>query len=432
MAWLVVAAVAAALLAGFCASAEVALVRASRAGAHELLPGGDHDALSRLQAILAEPSRYLSVLLLARVACETSATVLMTVALLHWLGDGWRTFLLIAVIMIAVLYLLAGIGPRTLGHQHERRVALAAAGVLYPVVRALGPLPRLLLATSSFLTPGRWSRDGALGSEEDLRGLVDLLERRRVIEPGEREMIHSVFELGDTIVREVMVPRTDIVFVERGKTLRQALSLALRSGFSRIPVVGENEDDVIGVAYLKDLVNRSQENPDGTSVEKVESVMRPATFVPESKPIDELLREMQQRRIHLAIVIDEYGGTAGLVTIEDILEEIVGEITDEYDQEQPAVEWLAPGRARVTSRFPVTDLAELFGVRIDAEDVETVGGLLAHALGRVPIAGSVATVAGLRLTAESLAGRRNRIGTVTVERLVPAVRGGAPERPDRA
>jgi CBS domain containing-hemolysin-like protein len=203
-------------------------------------------------------------------------------------------------------------------------------------------------------------------------------------------MIHSVFELGDTIVREVMVPRTDIIFVERGKTLVQAVSLALRSGFSRIPVVGDNEDDVIGVAYLKDLVNRSQENPDGEAVETVESVMRPATFVPESKPIDELLREMQQRRIHLAIVIDEYGGTAGLVTIEDILEEIVGEITDEYDQEQPTVEWLEPGRARV------------------------------------------ATVAGLRLTAESLAGRRNRISTVTVERLVPAVPGRDQQRPDGA
>jgi CBS domain containing-hemolysin-like protein len=144
--------------------------------------------------------------------------------------------------------------------------------------------------------------------------------------------------------------------------------------------------------------------------------MRPATFVPESKPVDELLREMQQLRIHLAIVIDEYGGTAGLVTIEDILEEIVGEITDEYDHEQPTVEWLSPERARVTARLPVTDLEELFGTTIEAEDVETVGGLLAHALGRVPIAGSVATVAGLKLTAESLAGRRNRIGTVTVER----------------
>jgi CBS domain containing-hemolysin-like protein len=212
-----------------------------------------------------------------------------------------------------------------------------------------------------------------------------------------------------------MVPRTDIVFVERDKTVRQALSLALRSGFSRIPVIGENEDDMIGIAYLKDLVQHNEQHP-GNEAAKVESVMRPATFVPESKPVDDLLREMQARQIHLAIVIDEYGGTAGLVTIEDILEEIVGEITDEYDQEQPTVEWLAPGRARVTARLPVTDVQELFGVTIDAEDVETVGGLLAHALGRVPIAGSVAHVAGLTLTAESLAGRRNRIGTVTVER----------------
>ena len=216
---------------------------------------------------------------------------------------------------------------------------------------------------------------------------MDLLEQRNVIQPDERAMIHSVFELGDTIVREVMVPRTDMVFVERGKTLRQALSLALRSGFSRIPVVGENEDDVVGIAYLKDIVTRSYEHREGESVEKVDSIMRPATFVPESKPIDVLLREMQARQIHLAIVIDEYGGTAGLVTIEDILEEIVGEIADEYDKEQPPVEWLGDGRARVTARLGVEELEELFGVRIEAEDVETVGGLLAQRLGRVPIAG---------------------------------------------
>jgi CBS domain containing-hemolysin-like protein len=150
--------------------------------------------------------------------------------------------------------------------------------------------------------------------------------------------------------------------------------------------------------------------------------MRPATYVPDSKPIDELLREMQARQIHLAIVIDEYGGTAGLVTIEDILEELVGDIADEYDREQPAVEWLAPDKARVTARLGVDELAELFGVTIEAEDVETVGGLLAHALGRVPIAGSEATVAGLRLTAESLAGRRNRIGTVVAARVHAAAR----------
>jgi CBS domain containing-hemolysin-like protein len=418
VAWLIVAAVLLALLAGLCASAEVALMRVSRSGAGELArtPGRRGRAATRLQAVLADPARHLAVLLLVRISGETAAVVLVAAALLHWLGNGWRTFLITVVIMIAVLYLLAGIGPRILGRQYDRSVALAAANVLQPIVRLLGPIPRILLALGSVLTPGRGSRD-AFGSEEELRGLVDLLEQRQVLEPGARAMIHSVFELGDTIVREVMVPRTDIVFVERDKTLRQALSLALRSGFSRIPVVGENEDDVIGIAYLKDLVNRIQEHPERESVEKVESVMRPATFVPESKPVDELLKEMQQRRIHLAIVIDEYGGTAGLVTIEDLLEEIVGEITDEYDQEQPAVEWLAPDRARVTARLPVTDLEELFGVRIEAEDVETVGGLLAHALGRVPIAGSVATVAGLRLTAESLAGRRNRIGTVTVERV---------------
>src|SRR5690606_13634014 len=204
-----------------------------------------------------------------------------------------------------------------------------------------------------------------------------------------------------------MVPRTDMVFIERGKTLSQALSLALRSGFSRIPVVGENEDDVVGIAYLKDIVRRMQETGDATA--RVDGLMRPATYVPESKPIDELLREMQARQTHLAIVIDEYGGTAGLVTIEDVIEEIVGEITDEYDQEAP----------RVTSCPAVDGLAEPFVTEIEVEDVDTVGGLLAHALGRVPIAGSQATVGDLQLTAENLAGRRNRISTVVVRRVPP-------------
>jgi CBS domain containing-hemolysin-like protein len=240
------------------------------------------------------------------------------------------------------------------------------------------------------------------------------------IEPGEREMVKSVVQLGDTIVRDVMVPRTDMVFIEADKTVQQALSLALRSGFSRLPVVGENTDDIVGIAYMKDIVAWEHEHPgsgDGAeATEKVAAVMRPASFVPDSKPVDELLRQMQARRTHVSIVIDEYGGTAGLVTIEDILEEIVGEITDEYDNEQPPVERLESGSVRVTARLPVADLEELFGVSVQAEDVETVAGLLAHELGRVPIAGSTATVSGLRLTAEkNLADRRNKIGTVLVE-----------------
>ena len=191
---------------------------------------------------------------------------------------------------------------------------------------------------------------GGHGGDPELNGrpgvddLVDYIESQDEIEPGEREMVRSVVELGDTIVREVMVPRTDMVFVERDKTLGQALSLALRSGFSRIPVTGESTDDVVGIAYLKDIVAWIHEHPDAEEPERVEKVMRPATYVPDSKPVDELLRQMQLQRIHVAIVIDEYGGTAGLVTIEDILEEIVGEIADEYDNERAPVEWLAPAR----------------------------------------------------------------------------------------
>jgi CBS domain containing-hemolysin-like protein len=415
MGWLLVAALALMLLAGWCTSAETALLRVSRAGAKELGRSAG-DASEPLQAVLTEAPRYLSVVLLARVAAEISSAVLVTAVLVQWWGVGWRAFLVTAVAMTVASYVLAGTLPRSFARHYPVKVASAAASVLRPVVRLLGPLPRLLAAVGTAFTPSQARRDSQSGTEEDLRGLVDLLEQRQVIEPGERQMIHSVFELGDTIVREVMVPRTDMVFVEGHKTLRQALSLALRSGFSRIPVTGENLDDVVGIAYLKDIVTRSHEHREGESTETVDSIMRPATFAPESKPVDDLLGEMQARHVHMAIVIDEYGGTAGLVTIEDILEEIVGEIADEYDRERPPVEWLADDEARVSARLLVEELEELFDVSIDAEDVETVGGLLAHRLGKVPIAGSVATVSGLRLTAESLAGRRNRIGTVTVQR----------------
>jgi CBS domain containing-hemolysin-like protein len=223
-------------------------------------------------------------------------------------------------------------------------------------------------------------------------------------------MIHSVFALGDTIAREVMVPRTEMVWIESGKTLRQALALFLRSGFSRIPVIGESVDDVLGVLYLKDVIRDSDDS------RPVVGVMRQATFVPESKPVDDLLSEMQAARTHLVIVVDEYGGTAGLVTIEDILEEIVGEIRDEYDVERPPVERLPDGAVRVTARLPIEDLGELFDVELPADEVETVSGLLAQALGRVPIPGAAATVGGLRLVAEGTTGRRNRIDTVLVHR----------------
>jgi CBS domain containing-hemolysin-like protein len=231
-------------------------------------------------------------------------------------------------------------------------------------------------------------------------------------------MIHSVFELGDTSVREVMVPRTDVVFIERSKTLRQAMSLFLRSGFSRIPVVGEDLDDIIGFAYLKDVSKRVFDRQAAQTTEHVESMMRPVFHVPDSKPVDDLLREMQADRRHIAVVVDEYGGTAGVVTIEDILEEIVGEITDEFDTEERPVEELPDGSIRVSARFPVDDLEDVVGVAIEDDDVDSVGGLLAKYLGKVPIPGSSVEVKGLRLMAEEAKGRRNRVGTVRIAHVV--------------
>lgn len=231
-------------------------------------------------------------------------------------------------------------------------------------------------------------------------------------------MIHSVFELGGTIVREVMVPRTEMVYIERHRTLRQALSLGLRSGFSRIPVVGDGPDDVAGVVFLKDLVKRVVEHRDAERTELVESIMRPAHFVPDSKPADDLLREMQAHRQHMAIVVDEFGGTAGLVTIEDILEEIVGQISDEYDTEQPEVIHLSDGAIRFSARLSLEHLCEETGMDLDPDElgVETIGGLFARRLGRVPIPGATITEQGWRLVAESAEGRRNRISTVRAER----------------
>ncbi len=426
-AWLLVAAAVLALAAGWCANAEAALGLVSATGAAERATGNKPgNKPGRLSAVAADLPRYMSVLLLLRALCEVLAAVLVTAAFVRWLGDDWRAVLAALAVVIGLRYALTGVRPQVVRvGPHTERTAQRAAAFLFPLTRALGPLPRLLVACGNTLPPTRRTRplvdDDGPPNRSELRGLVDYLERRTGIEPGERDMVRSVFELGDTIVREVMVPRTDMVFIEADKTVEQALSLALRSGFSRIPVVGENEDDVVGIAYLKDIVAWSHEHPvappakDGAT-EKVATVMRPASYVPDSKPVDELLRQMQAQRNHVAIVIDEYGGTAGLVTIEDVLEEIVGEIADEYDNERPPVEWLSGDSARVTARLPATELGELFGVDLEDEDVETVAGLLAHALGRVPIAGSTATVRGLRLTAEHLAGRRNKIDTVLVER----------------
>jgi CBS domain containing-hemolysin-like protein len=420
-------------LAGTFGAMDAALQRVSKARVEEMRREGVKRA-DALEEIIAERARHVALLLLLRIVCETLAAVVLTVILYGVWGSGWQTVLTAAGVMIVVSYVLVGVGPRTLGRQHAYGVALATAGVMRLLGRVLGPIATLLILIGNMITPGRGFRDGPFSSEVELRELVDMAEERGVVESGERQMIHSVFELGDTIAREVMVPRTEVVWIERTKTVRQALALCLRSGFSRLPVIGENVDDVVGVVYLKDLVRRAQGNHDARNGPKVEEVMRPPTFIPESKPVDELLRDMQAARIHIAIVVDEYGGFAGLVTIEDILEEIVGEIADEHDAfQRPPVEELPDGSVRVTARLPVQDLAEVFpDVELPQDDdVETVGGLLARALGRVPIEGAAAEVGGLRLVAESTGGRRNRIDTLLVCRVRPEEPEGGEEAGQR-
>jgi CBS domain containing-hemolysin-like protein len=411
--WLLVAAALLMLAAAVLSMADAALSRVSRSAVEEMVREEQRGA-ERVARVIADPAATLNVLLLLRTLAELLATTIVAVVCQRTLDRTAAAIALAAGVMTVTDYVVVGVGARTLGRQHPATVARRTARLALVLTTVLGPLPRVLILLGNVLTPGRGFREGPFTSEAELRELVDLAEERQVIEAGEREMIHSVFELGDTLVREVMVPRTDMVWIERGKTVRQGLSLALRSGFSRIPVVGENEDDVVGVAYLKDLARRVYEDED--RAEKVDEVIRPPYFVPESKPVDELLRDMQSRQVHVAVVIDEYGGTAGLVTIEDILEEIVGEIADEYDRESPRTEKLGDGSVRVNVRLPVDDVEEMFGVRFDLEDVETVGGVLAAVLGRVPIPGATATLQGLTFVAEGAKGRRNRIGTVLIRR----------------
>ena len=419
--WLIVAAAILVVLAGLLASAEAALSSLSKARAEELAEEGRGGA-KRLLRIASDPSRYINTTLLLRVAAETASVVLVALVIADAFDSTWQRVLIAVVLMVVVSYVAIGVGPRTLGQQHSERVALAVSGPVMLMTRVLGPASRVLIAVGNALTPGKGYREGPFSSEAELREFVDLAEASRLIESGERRMIHSVFELGDTVVREVMVPRTDVVFIERHKTLRKAMSLALRSGYSRIPVVGESLDDIVGMAYLKDITKRVFDNHDAETTERVESVARGCMYVPDSKPADDLLREMQAQRTHVAIVIDEFGGTAGMVTIEDILEEIVGEITDEYDREPDLVERLSNGSVRISTRFEVDDVVELFGIPIEDDDVDSVGGLLAKHLGKVPIPGSQIEVDGMRFEAESPSGRRNRIGSIVVSRIDDAER----------
>lgn len=408
--------------AGLAAMVDSALTTVSPARSAELAARNRRGAAALVRVIKDLP-KHLNLLILLRVACEATAIALVAVVAFHTWNASWLAVGFTAVLMTVVSFVVVGVGPRTVGRQHAYPIALASAGPVYLLGAALGPLARLLIVVGNAVTPGRGFREGPFAtSQVEIREMVDAAEASGTVDHDERDMIESVFALGDTVAREVMVPRTAMVWVSAAVTAEAAKQVALRSGFSRIPVVGEDLDDVRGVVYLKDLARLDDQRP------PVAEVMRSVSFVPDSKPVDDLLREMQTARTHIAMVVDEYGGTAGLVTIEDILEEIVGEITDEYDDELPPITWIDDRSARVTARLSVADLGELFGVDLPEVDVDTVAGLLAHELGKVPLVGDQAVLAGLELRAEGTVGRRNRIETVRVTRPLDVV--GAEPRPD--
>ena len=407
------------LFAGFLAGSESAINSISRIYVEQLEEKNSRRA-SWVARVLAEPARYLNVILFVRKACELTATVIVAEGLRTYFESSIQALAAAIAIMLLLSYVVVGVGPRTLAKQNAGRWIVPASFVARVMSTVLGPITSILIAIGNAITPGKGFKTGPFANEAELRDLVDQAHERGLVEESEHEMIHSVFELGDTLVRELMVPRTEMVWIEGEKNLRQGLSLALRSGFTRIPVIGESIDDVIGIAYVKDLARRTHEYRESESSELVSEHLRPATFIPETKTAAELLKEMQRDQIHLAIVVDEYGGTAGLITIEDILEEIVGEIADEYDDDGEELEWLDEKRARVASRMHIEDLADQLSFEFEEEEkegVDTIGGFMAKSLGRVPIPGSVITIHGWKVTAERPIGRRHRIGTFLVEKV---------------
>jgi len=411
------------IFAGFLAASESALTSLSRLLIEQIVDAKPNYA-KRFSRFTENPARYLNVLLLVRKSCELTATVLVAAAFIEITDNKALALTQTIVLMVAISYVIVGVGPRTLGKQNALSWSKSAIITADLLSKLLGPLTNLLIAVGNAITPGKGFKTGPFSTEAEFRDLVDQASESGFVEESEREMIHSVFDLGETMVRELMVPRTEMVWIESGKNLRQGLSLALRSGFTRIPVISENLDNVLGIAYVKDLARRVHENRDAEQNENVEEHLRKATYVPETKTADELLKQMQRDQIHMAIVVDEYGGTAGLITIEDILEEIVGEIADEYDDDEAEeVEWINKEKARISARLHVEDFAEKFEISFTAEeieDVDTIGGLIAKHLGRVPIPGSTITVPGWKLTAERPVGRRHRIATVLVEKIAEA------------
>ena len=366
-----------------------------------------------LTAIAAEVEAHATAVSFVRIIAETTTAVLVTLSFASLLPSPWLALLASATIMILVSFVLVGSSRRSVGRHNARQVLAFSAVLIRGIQMLFGPLSSTLVSIGNRVTPGRTA---SFSSEQQLLSMVDEATEDNVLEHDDRKLIHSIFDFNDTVVREVMVPRTDMVTIDDSESLSDAMTVFLRSGVSRMPVLGNDVDEVRGILYLRDVARVTFEQPRGIEARTVADLARAAVFVPESKKADSLLRQMQLESVHLAMVVDEYGGIAGLVTLEDLIEELVGDISDEYDHDVVEIEDLGSGVFRVSARLPIDELGELFGIELDDDDVDSVGGLLGKALGRMPLPGSVATYSGLILTAERTEGRRTRLSTVLARR----------------
>lgn len=394
-------------------------------------------AKKSLRAIADDPGPYQNAVGFTRLLAETTAAVLVTLAFEQLFEQWWVSLILAALIMTAVSFVLVGVSPRSVGRANSTVLLRLSAPIIRFVRVVLGPIPGGLVALGNRVTPSR-ARSAPVTSEEQLLSIVDEATEFDVLEEDDRELIHSIFEFNATVVREVMIPRTDMKTVDSTAGLGTAMGLFFSTGVSRMPVIdGGDPDEVVGILYLRDAAKLSFERPLGADELTVRELARPALFVPESQKADALLAQMQRESNHLAMVVDEYGGIAGLVTLEDLIEELVGDISDEYDHEVALIQPLAEGGYRIATRLPIDDLGELFDLEIEDEDVDSVGGLVTKALGRLPEVGSTVTVHGLRFTVDRIEGRHKHVATVLVERdvaLLPegdAVTGPVPHSGER-
>ena len=392
---------------------ESALLGFTRAAADDLVEEGRRGA-ARVRRLAEHRTRVLASLSVARVAVDMLAAVLITLAASGLVRAWWQVLALALLANIILLGVVVGFSPRTYGRRNPAGTLLALGGLLTWVDVLAAPQRRLVSRTRR---PESAPTDAETREavNEDLREMIDEIGETDTIEDEDREMMRSVVELGQTLVREVMVPRTDMVTIDAHKPASAAMRLFIRSGYSRVPVIGEDADDVRGILYLKDVLRRLAAHPEHEEL-AVAGFVREAEYVPEMKPADDLLREMQTGRFHMALAVDEYGGTAGLVTMEDLLEEVVGELTDEHDPELPEVVEVVPGTYRVPARLALDELGELFDLEIDDDDVDTVGGLLTKAIGRVPLPGAAGDTQGVHLQAEEAAGRRRQVSTILASR----------------